>query len=369
MSQTAIATSSSQTVKKWATALAVDQARKKYFKKFEGTSENSIIQEKVDLTKDSGDTIYFDLSMRFREQPVYGDEVAENKEESLVFLQDEVKIDQVRKPGSGGGRMTRQRTVHDLRKVMKDRTGDYLAEWEDEVTMAYLSGDVGNTAINEDKLFTSAQFAGNPIEAPDAAHIIYAGAATSKATLAATDKMSVATIERATTKAAMLNATDPNVVNMQPVKIGSKQHFVVLMNPWQAHDMRTSTNSGDWLDIQKAAGVRGDANPIFSGQLGMINDVSLHVHSNVRRFADYGAGGNVNASRALLLGRQAGVKAYGRGSGARMSWVEKMSDYDNQISIACGMICGIKKTRYKNEAGNGSDFGVMAIDTAAAPVG
>jgi len=29
------------------------------------------------------------------------------------------------------------------------------------------------------------------------------------------------------------------------------------------------------------------------------------------------------------------------------------------------MICGFKKTRYKSQGGAGSDFGVIAVDTAA----
>lgn len=363
-----ITNASAQNQKKWATALAIDMAKKSYFKKFTNTSENAIIQEKVDLTKDAGDTIFFDLNMRFREKPVYGDNRAEGNEEALTFLQDEIKIDQVRKPGSGGGRMSRQRTIHDMRKLMRDRTGDYMAEWDDDATFCYLSGDLGNNAENEDKIFTEANFAGNPIEAPDAAHITYGGDATSKADLAAADKMSVALIERVIAKVGMLNATNPDVVNMQPIKDGAKSHFVMLMNDWQKHDLRTSGAAGDWLEIQKAAGSRGSDNPIFTDQMGTIGNVSLHSHNNIRRFSDYGAGGNVNVSRALFLGRQAGVKAYGRGSSSRMSWVEESTDYENQVSIAAGMICGVKKTRYKNQAGIGSDFGVMAVDTAAAPV-
>jgi N4-gp56 family major capsid protein len=365
---TVISSQSPQSAKRWANALAVDVARKSYFTKFTGSSENSIIQEKVELTKDAGDEIVFDLNMSFREKPVYGDNIAEGNEEGLTFLQDAIKIDQVRKPANGGGRMTRQRTLHDLRKLMKDRTGDFMSMWADECTFVYLSGDAGNTAMNEDKLFTETSFAGNTIEAPDAAHITYGGDATEKADLAAADKMSVTLIERVSAKVSMLRATDPNVVDMKPIKEGSESHFIMLMNDWQKYDLRTGTDSADWVDIQKAAGQRGSKNPLFSGQMGMVGGVSLHAHSNVRRFDDYGAGGNVNASRALFMGAQAGVKAYGRGSGAKMSWVEKLTDYDNQVSIAAGMICGVKKTRFKNASGVGSDFGIMAVDTAAAPV-
>jgi N4-gp56 family major capsid protein len=365
--QTTIAVGSPQNQRNWATSLAVDYGKMLWWKKFVGTSENSIVQEKIDLSKNAGDTVQFDLSMRFKGDPVYGDNRAEGKEEGLDFLQDELKIDQMRKPASAGGAMSQQRTVHDLRRVTRDRLAEYMAEWMDEVCFVYSAGDVGNSAYNQDSIFRASAFAGNPIEAPDDAHMVYGGDATSKADLAATDKMSVTLIERTVAKAKMLNATNPNVVSMRPIKMGAEEHFVVLMSPWQEHDMRVSAGDREWVEIQKAAGQRGAKNPLFNGKLGMISNTVLQVHEKVRLFNDYGAGGDVLAARALFLGRQALTKAYGSGSGARMKWVEKKVDYDNEIAIAAGMICGIKKTRFKPESGQGTDFGVMALDTAAAP--
>lgn len=367
--QTIIGINSPQAVKKWATGLAVDYKRMLYFQKFTGTSENSIVHERVDLAQSAGDHVVFDLNLRMREAPTYGDHRLEGKEEALRFLQDEVKIDQVRKAVSAGGRMTRKRTIHDLRALAKARAGEYCAEWMDEAIISYLSGTAGGTTANEDSTFTVDGFAGNEIQAPDAAHLVYGGDATGKADLAAEDKMSVQLIERLSTRAKMLSARDPNVVGLKEIRTGAKKNFVLLMNPYQEYDLRVSANeSGNWLEITKAAGKDGPENPIFTGELGQISGVSLHVHSNVRRFTDYGAGGNVQAARALFMGAQAATVAYGGGNGARMTWVEKEIDYENEIGIACGMIAGVKKTRYRNEAGVGSDFGVIAVDTAAAPV-
>ena len=363
--ETTVGVNSPQAVKRLSTALAVDFAKQLWWKKFIGTSENSIVQEKVEMKKDAGDRVVFDLSMRLRGKPVYGDNRAQGKEEKLDFLQDEIIIDQMRKPVSGGGRMTRQRTLHNLRQITKDRAATYCAEWLDEVMFVYASGDASNTSMNEDSIFGDEDFAGNPIEAPDNAHVTYAGDATGKADLSADDKMSVDLIERAATKAKMLNATNPDVVAMQPVRIEGEEHLVTVMSPFQSHDMRRSTGAAEWLEIQKAAGQRGVMNQIFKGKLGMIANTVLQEHANVRRFGDYGAGGNVSAARALLLGRQALTIAFGRGSGSRMSWVEEKFDYGNQIAIAAGMIVGVKKTRFKRPGGTGTDFGVMALDTAS----
>ena len=82
----------------------------------------------------------------------------------------------------------------------------------------------------------------------------------------------------------------------------------------------------------------------------------------VIRFSDYGAGANVKASRALFMGRQAGVLAYGEGgTGTRFSWEEELKDAKNRVSFYIGTITGFKKTRF-----NGLDFGVIAVDTASA---
>jgi N4-gp56 family major capsid protein len=147
-----------------------------------------------------------------------------------------------------------------------------------------------------------------------------------------------------------------------PISNGSEDQYVFLMNPDQAYKLRTGTGAGDWLDIQKAATTNeGRDNPIFKGGLGMIGGAVLHKHRNVIRFTDYGAGGNVAAARALLLGRQAGVVAYGTQGGMRYSWDESTKDHGNEPVVASGFIGGIKKTQF-----NSMDFGVISVDTAAA---
>ena len=360
MTQTVIPFGDPKAQKKWSSALAVDQIKKSYFeKKFVGTSDNSVIQRKTELESDAGDKISFDLSVQLRGEATEGDARLEGKEENLKFYTDEVVIDQVRKAVSCGGRMTRKRTSHDLRKIAKERASDYWARYCDEMMFIYLSGARG---INKDFLFPTdwAGRAQNAIQPPDAGHVLYGGDAESKATLAAEDKMTRAVIERAQVQATMLQAQDPEAANMAPVMIDGEEHYVLLMSPFQEYDLRTASGS-EWLDVQKAAAAaEGRNNPIFKGGLGMINNVVLHSHRNAIRFSDYGTGTPVDAARALFLGRQAGVVAYGTSGGMRWEWKEDEKDYGNEPSVASGAIFGFKKTRF-----NGKDFGVISIDTAA----
>lgn len=346
--------------KKWSALLFADAVKKAYFeRKFIGESDNSVIQRLTDLETDAGDTIDFDLSVQLRNRPTTGDNRLEGSEENLRFFSDSVVIDQLRKAVSAGGKMSRKRTAHNMRTVARDRLGDYWSKYFDELIFIYLSGARG---INED-FFEPVTYAGhatNAITAPDANHIVYGGTATSKATLAAGDKMTKSVIEKATTKARMMRATDPETANMLPVMVDGESHYVVVMSPFQEYDMRNADTTG-WLEIQKALTTAvGKKSNIFGGGLGMVNSAVLHSHESAIRFSDYGAGA-VKAARALFLGRQAGVIAYGSSNGQRMSWKEIVKDYENEPGVAGGTIIGVKKTTF-----NERDYGVMALDTAAA---
>lgn len=361
MSQTVVAFGDPKAAKKWSANLAVDTRKKSYFEgRFIGTDDNNIIQRKTELETDSGDKISFDLCVQMRAKPTYGDARLEGKEESLKFYTDEVIIDQVRHAASAGGKMSRKRTAHDMRMIAKNRLGDYFARLVDELFFMYLSGARG---INEDFIedLSYSGFAGNAFTAPDTGHLLYGGSATSKASLVAGDKMTRVVVEKAVNKAEMMQARDPRTANMVPVSNGADDQYVLLMSPFQEYDLRNSDTNG-WLEIQKAAAAaEGRKNPIFMGGLGMINNTILHKHRNAIRFNDYGAGSNVLAARALFMGRQAAVVAYGTAGGLRYSWEENTKDYGNEPTVASGFIGGMKKTVF-----NGRDFGVISIDTAAA---
>ncbi|MCG6112871.1 MAG: N4-gp56 family major capsid protein [Paracoccus sp.] len=362
--KTTFGINSPQAVKRWANDLATQTSKEMYFTKFIGTGENNIIERKVDLEQAAGDEIIFDLNMSLRGDMTEGDDVVEGREENLTFLQDRVRIDQARKGTDAGGRMTRKRTLHNLRTIARDRTAEFTAEWTDELMIVYLSGAQPGQYVNEDAKVRR-PFASNPIEAPDSYHMVYGGSAVSKATLEVSHTMSRELIERTSVMPKMMTAIDPTgqTVKMSPVRLeeGGK-HFLMLMSPFQMHDLRNGAGDLGWAAIQKsAAAAEGKNNPLFKGGSGMINNTVLHEHENVRRFRDYGAGQNVECHRALFMGRQAGVLAYGNGgSGSRFQWVEESKDAGNRVAIYCGAILGFKKSRF-----GGRDFGVITVDTAS----
>lgn len=265
-----------------------------------------------------------------------------------------------------GGRMTRKRTIHDLRKIARVRQSELWARVFDEIIFIYLSGARG---VNADYVFptTYTGFANNSLTAPDANHLKYGGAATAKNNLASTDKMSLSLIDGLKARAQLMGGGTTGVPQIQPININGEEHYVFLMNPVQEYDLRTNTSTGQWLDIQKQLTLaEGKNNAIFKGGLGMYNDIIMHVHKAVVRFSDYGAGANVAAARALFMGRQAGVVAFGSpGTGLRFDWHEESRDNGNQAVISTSSIFGVKKSTFTTQAG-ANDFGVIAADTAAA---
>jgi N4-gp56 family major capsid protein len=339
-------------VKRWSTSLAVEAAKKMYFGKFIG----SIIEKKTDLEKNAGDKVTYGLRMKLRGAGVTGDNTLEGNEEALVYYDDAILIDQLRHAVRSKGKASEQRVPYDMRKQAREGLATWWAERFDELLFVYLSGARGvDTTYTLPIGFTS--FAGNSLSAPDAAHIQYADNL-AKATITTAAKLDLAEIDGLVEKA---QTVDPMI---QPIMVDGEKHYILMIHPYQATDLRINTNTGQWLDIQKAAAAKlGTGSPIFVGGAGMYNNVVIHVHRNVVRFSDYGAGGNLPAARALFLGAQAGAIAFGNGGGetvSRYSWKEELFDYGNQLGVAAGSMFGIKKSIF-----NSKDFGVIALDTYA----
>jgi N4-gp56 family major capsid protein len=373
MAQTVVGINDAKAVKKYSAFLATDTRAKSYFtKRFMGKGEQSSmpLQELTELEKESGEYISFDLTMQMVMQPVEGDDVLENREEALKFYTDGVYIDQMRGGVNTGGKMSRKRTIHKLRKIARKRQSDWWARVFDELFFMYLSGARG---VNADFVYPTSYtgFANNSLTVPDSEHIHYANNKV-KNTITSADKMTLTEVDKALTVADMMGGgagggsagTDGNTQTpqIQPVMVNGEPHYVLVLCPYQEFDLRTSSTTGQWLDIQKAAaGAEGRRSPIFRGGLGMHNNAVLHKHKKVIRFSDYGSGTDQPAARALVLGEQAAVCAFGSpGTGLRFGWHEETRDNGNQAVITSSTICGIKKTTF-----NGKDYGIYCIDTYA----
>lgn len=376
MARTIIGVNDAKAVKRYSGNLALDTSAKSYFSsRFmqRGAEAEVPIQILTDLESDAGEEIKYDLLAELTMAPIEGEDTLEGKEERQRFYTDSVYIDQARCGVNTGGRMTRKRTLHNLREKAKRQQSSWWARLHDELLFIYLSGARG---INSNFLVPTGYTgrANNALVAPDSNHIVYGGNATAFNNISnelpgATnnDCMSLAAITSALNKATVQGGGVSGIPVMQPCKIDGAEVFVCVMHTWQEDDLRKSTATGDWLDLQKAAaGAEGKNSPLFKKSLGMHRDVILHSHKNVIRFNNAGSGANLEAARALFLGAQAGVVAYGSpGTNMRFDWFEESRDNGDKVVISTSSIFGCKKTSFTTEAGS-QDFGVIAIDTYCA---
>lgn len=362
--QTIIGINNPIAVKRWSATLFTDMAKESYWgSRFESKAADAPvpIQVLTELENDAGDTITYDLFAQLTQKPTYGDDVLRGKEEQLKNFSDKVSIDQVRCGVNAGGRMTRKRTLHNLRTIGRQKMAEWWARWGDEAKFTYAAGARGaNADFIEDTDYTG--FAGNALFAPDADHVLFGGDATAFNNISNNDQFSLTLIDRAVTKAATMGGGSDGKIKIRPIRMNGENRYVCVMHTFQEHDLRTASSGMTWADIQKAAAAaQGQKNPLFTGAMGMYRGVVLHSHQNVIQFDNAGADSLQPAARALFLGAQALVTAYGSpGSGMRFDWNEETEDRGNQVVITSSTVLGIKKAVY-----NGKQFSELALDTYA----
>lgn len=331
--------------KHWSSVVAKEALKATYAMQFMGGDTNALCQIKSDLSKDAGDRIRHNLRMQLGGAGVQGDDTLEGNEENLEIYFDDVFIDQLRHAVRSRGKMSEQRVPFSVRAEAKDGLVDW---WSDRIDTWFFNQITGNTGAT-DVRFTGMQGA----IAPDTDHVVI-GAATGSTAEVSLSNTSVARFNLAFIDAAVEKAkTLKNA--LRPISIGNKRHWVMFLHPAQVTSLRTNTSTGQWLDIQKAAmsGGKVDSSPIFTGALGVYNNVILHESTRIPSSPGLAA----SVRRAALCGAQALSMSFGKGYGKGIfTWTEKAFDYGNQLGVSSGCIGGLKKNRF-----NGSDFGVIVV--------
>jgi N4-gp56 family major capsid protein len=328
-----------------------------WFSKFMGKGGDSLCVLNPEL-KQVGDKLTYGLRMLLSGDGVQGDATLEGNEEDLTFYSDSIFIDQLRHAVRSSGKMSEQRVPYSIREEARMGLSDWLAEQLDSAFMNQLAG---NTNITDTKK-TGNQSA----VAPDSNHWILAtGVAGTdlESSLSASSIFSLTLLDRAVSKAKTL---DPRI---RPLRINGEEKFVCFIHPFQHYQLRTNTNTAQYMDIQKAAvqGGQISKNPIYTGAIAEYNGVILHESTRVPWGATGATGANENTvlgqsavARAVFCGAQAATVCTGRNTGAGLdaTWKEELFDYDNQLGVAGGLIYGMKKNVF-----NSADFSTIVISS------
>lgn len=360
-----------------------------------------------DLTKMAGDEVTFDLINLIGGKPIMGERYAEGKGDRMDFSQDSLRINQTRKPISAGGKMTQQRTPHQLRALAQSLGHDYMSRLEDQLSLVHLAGARGfaddiewAVPLASDPDFSDIVV--NTVKAPTRnRHFMSTGsgiepiaASGNEITIATTDVMNIDLVDALRTKLDSMPLPPPPVKFEGDLMASDAPLRVLLCSSEQYTSLVRSTNFRTWQANAMARAQMAKQNPLFMGEAGIWNGILIVKMPKPIRFysgnslrwcasttsntetstdlvpAAFGTGYAVD--RALLLGGQALAQAYGkfRQSGGSYFISEKELDHGDKLEILLGMIGGTSKIQFLVDHGGTAkqytDFGVMAIDTAVA---
>lgn len=351
MATTSYGVNHAMAVKLWSKILLREALKATFAYQFMDDSDSALCQRKTETSKGPGDRIRVGLRMQLNGDGVQGDGTLEGNEEALVTYSDDLYIDQLRNAVRSAGKMSEQRVPFSVREEAMAGLRDW---WAGRIDYWFFNQLTGNT-LQGDVRYTGLQAA----IAPASGQTVIQGQA-SENSLTSGDTATLTLIDRAVATAKTFTPV------IRPIMVSGKPMYVAFLHPYQVYSIRTSTTTGQWLDIQKAAMTGGeiDDNPIFTGALGVYNNVILHEAFRLPNAQTSGGASKANTKRGVFCGAQAAVFAVGQKEDAeKPNWVEQLFDYGNQLGVAGGMIAGLKKTVF-----NSQDFGTIVLSSyAAAP--
>ncbi len=360
----------------------------------------------MDLAKAAGDEVTFDLINPLGGKPIMGEAYAEGRGQRLDFSQDSLRINQTRKPISAGGRMTQQRTPHQLRGLARAQGHNYMTRLEDQLSLVHLAGARGfandiewAVPLESDPDFEEIVI--NRVKAPtrnrhyvsNGSGIELVSATAGEIGIQTTDVMNIDLVDALRTRLDGMPLPPPPVQFKDDQMAADAPMRVLLCSSEQYTSLVRSGNFRTWQANAMARAQMAKMNPLFMGEAGLWNgilivkmpkpirffggdvlrwcaDVNAETETATDRVPESFKADGFAVDRALLLGGQALAEAYGkaRQTGNPYFWSEKELDHGDKLEILVGMIGGKSKIRFEID-NNGvgkepTDFGVIAIDTA-----
>ncbi len=346
-----------------------------FISKFTGTGVNAMIDRTTELKKSKkGNRAVITLLADMRTDGVMGDARLEDNEEALQSFETVILFDQIRNANRIAGRMADQKSVVTFRSASESALGYWAADRIDQ--MAFLSlSSVPYTRHTNGALravlpagqnLSDLEFAPDANVAPSANRCFYlTSAGLSRGT--GNDAANGALVPL-TYKALVQMKAAAKDSFIRPIKrAGGQELYHVFVTPMGMADLRLDP---DFLANIRSAGVRGEANSLFSGADSVMVDGMLvseyhHVYSNEGAAAGerFGADGNDIGQRVLFCGAQALAMA----DIGTAEWVEDTFDYKNQVGISVAKMVGFLKPKFKGNLSSYDtveDYGCMTIDTA-----
>lgn len=349
-----------------------------------------------DLSKGKGEEVSMDLFHQLGGEMTMNDDVLEGNEESLTSSTFTLKIAQYRKAVDSGGRMTAQRTWHDLRRVANSMLGPYYGRAMDQVMFCHAAGARGDVPQSKNDWVLPVSGSSltkqlvNELTPPTFDRHVFGGDATQLDNLDSADKFDLRTVNKLRLILDESNAPLQSIRYEKDVAADDMPFYLLLVSPRQWFDWMENTDQNfggmAFRKLQAAAAQRASifSHPIFKGECALYENILIRKVQRVIRFS---AGSQVSVcqnnadattttmvpgvrvNRALLLGAQAIADGWGMSGSAEkggyfFSQTTQEKDYGNSMGHAIRWMCGKKKIRFVDSSGRVNDHGVIALDTA-----
>lgn len=343
-----------------------------FFTDWLGEGQSAIIEHVKELSLNAAkgtSGAYLHLIADLHGGGIVGDNELEGRERRMDASFQEIIIDQLRNGVRNKGKMNDVRSIFNFRKVGKEKLGRWMAETVEEQLIltasgvSYglnLDGSPRNTPAGQDP-WTALDYAADVRPPSPGRHLRWDSATKSflpgdTAAIDATDKVTYEFMPQLYALAQRRG--------LKPLRVGGEDFYVYLCAGEEEAALWIDPN---FRNTVVNAGDRGRKNPLFNkGKLTMHNILMVPYRKvfttlGAATGSKWGAAGDVNGSRSLLMGAQALAFADIK----LPEWEEETFDYKNVQGIAIQKMFGILKPQFPDGVtGTTEDFGVIAIDKA-----
>lgn len=367
-------------------------------KKMKGqTSPDYPIVKVTDLKSSAGDNVSVDLFNIMSGKPVMGDKRLEGKGMNMTTSSMNVSVNRSRGMADTGGKMTQKRTKHNLRTIITAGLTGWAQRLEDQRCLVALAGARGSQAttdwvvpLQSDLDFDEIMV--NDVQAPTFNRrffAMYTGTGVTPpstiANLTTDGYLSLSEID------AIGSLLKESSTPLQPIKIKGDMYawnsplWVMFVTERQWAIMKAISGSR-WMTAVSQAVKRfeGQRHPLFMGDSIMWNGILVKpmnryairfsagdsVQENNSSNTESAVAAAVDTDRAIIVGAQALIKAYGNEetSDYHYSWHEELVDHDSAVEVSLSMMEGTSKTRFTID-GAETDHGVAVVDSYAPAIG
>lgn len=336
-----IQTTHGVSAEQWSTEVFQEYLGSNPFYSFMGTSSNSIVQVKEELTKAPGDAITVQLRAKLSGAGVTGSTALKGNEEDLVFYDQKLNVDTIRHAVILRGEMSEKRTAFDLRNQAREA----LVDWANDKLRDGLITALTDTSAGRDQ---SRYLYGATDTNWDTTH------STALANVDATnDKLTTDMISKAKRKAMLDGGRKVRPFLMKQGNM-TEEVYVLFAHPYAIRDLLKDEAFKD-VNIHLPPSISESA--LVHGQRikGMWDGVMIVETPEIPVVADAGAS-SIDVAHNVLCGAQAAAIAWGK----RTNYKEDVDDYGHENGFAIDEIRGVKKLVF-----NSIDHGVVHVFSAA----